>query len=184
MDTSHILAGLEYIPSDIHPHIPELYRLAMNSTRLLELGVGDGVSTAALMCACYETGRRLFSVDSDDKEAGTRLYLRSLGLDDSLWTFIKGDVTGTGPVWKVRRSGPFDFIRVDTSHTFEGTTQRLAEYYPLLKPYGVMVFGNAHGSYTGAICGPIKEFLMAHPECRTVWDDIRGNGLIVLQRGR
>lgn len=184
MNVQAILLGLEAGPSELNLHIPLLYHFAGNARRPLELGVYQGNSTVAFMCACSLAGRRLCSVDLVDYEESVRERLRSLELNDSLWVFVRGSDVAPETVKEVRRvNKTFDFIFVDTSHVREHTVQELAVYYPLLENGGVMAFHDTHTElYAGGVYEPLLEFMADHPECQIIHDEPRSYGLTAIQK--
>lgn len=184
MNVQAILLGLEAGPSELSLHIPLLYQLASNASRPLELGVCQGNSTVAFMCACSLTGRRLCSVDLVDYEESVRERLRSLELKDSLWVFVQGNDVAPETVEQVRQvSKTFDFIFVDTSHVREHTIEELAVYYPLLEKGGAMAFHDTHTElYAGGVYEPLLEFMAGHPECRIIHDEPGAYGLTAVQK--
>jgi tetratricopeptide (TPR) repeat protein len=112
-------------PSDIHEHLPTLYRLAKECRHVTEMGTGAGVSTAALLYAqpkklvCYDRVRYP-QVDRLAAAAGaTELVFRE---QDVLWA----DVEET------------DLLFIDTWHVYGQLQQELALHAGKVRRYIVL----------------------------------------------
>lgn len=175
---------LEEAGSELSPHIPLLYAKAKESSRPLELGVFQGNSTLAFMCACHEDRKRLCSCDIVDYEAQVRLRLQQAGLNGALWSFVCGSDVDPNTVGRIRKVCPsYDLIFIDTSHLRQHTIDEIGTYYTLLEPGGLMLFHDTHTDlYPGWVYEPILDFLKAHPECEMVYDSPESYGLTAFRR--
>jgi cephalosporin hydroxylase len=118
--------------SDIGLHLAWLRELAHGT--VVEIGVREGISTAALLLGAAHQGGHVYSVDIEDC---SQLYQ-----DHSCWTFIKGhsgkdqerifDELG-------RRDDRFsiDLLFIDGDHTFDGVMSDLTTYGPWAKVIAV-----------------------------------------------
>lgn len=158
--------------------------MAKESRSPLELGVQNGNSTLAFMCACQEDRKRLCSCDVIDYERHVRLRMQQMGLEDGLWSFVCGNDVDPATVARIQSLAPsYDLIFVDTSHQRQHTMDEIATYYPLLERGGVMVFHDTHTElYPGWVYEPILEFLQAHSECEMVYDTEESYGLTAFKR--
>lgn len=117
--------------SDIAEHLPRLRDLVVetDAQTVVEIGVGSGRSTTALLLGCGETGGRLWSVDVKDWG-----HYGGLGLSPR-WTFVLSD--SLAAVSECPR--PIDLLFIDSAHDYEQTIAELRAYVPLVRPGGVVV---------------------------------------------
>ena len=117
--------GIEW--SDIQVHLP-LLRTAHGN--VFEIGVRDGISTAALLMGVRDHGGHLISLDVAN--CG-HLY------DDPQWTFIQGhSVTDAERILKQLPPG-LDLLFIDSDHSYETTRAELGIYGPLVKKDGGLI---------------------------------------------
>lgn len=114
-------------PSDIVDHLPTLYQLAQDATRIVELGTRAGVSTVAFLHGLEAHGH-LWSVD-----LGDRPDIGEIGH----WTYIQGD--DVSPEVFTQLPGDADVVFIDTIHTYRHTLQELNLYKWLVRPGGKIV---------------------------------------------
>lgn len=118
--------------SDIEAHLGLLRESAKGF--VFEIGVRDGISTAALLMGVRDHFGHVWSVDIIDC---SKLF------DDPQWTFIQGhSVTDAGRILKHLKQLPseFDLLFIDGDHTYETTSAELRIYGPLVKKDGGVIF--------------------------------------------
>lgn len=112
--------------SDIQSHLQRLRESARGN--VFEIGVRDGISTAALLVGIKEhqqnQSSHLWSLDVIDCGG---LY------DDPDWTFIQGhSVIGAERILK-QLPPELDLLFIDSDHSYETTRDELRIYGPLVK---------------------------------------------------
>lgn len=123
---------------DIQAHLENLtdYVVAIDATRVVELGVRTGNSTTALLAGVEQTDGRLWSVDVAEHKAPDAVAKHPR------WTFTQGDSIDPHTFGYL----PFtaiDLLFIDTSHTLEQTTAELAMYGNLVRQDGLVVLHDA-----------------------------------------
>jgi predicted O-methyltransferase YrrM len=135
------------IPShDMQEYLPFL-RAAANG-RVLEIGVRDGVSTAAFLLGLERRGSHLYSVDVEERCGD--LY------DHLQWSFIHENSHNVRLVdEKLRVFGlpalVFDVVFIDGDHSREGVRADLYNYGPLVRQGGMLL------AHDVAITVPVKQ---------------------------
>lgn len=117
-------------PSDIKEHLPELRERAHGT--VLELGVREAVSTAALLTGVAEHGGHLYSVDVMP-ECG-RYYAGHPN-----WTFIHADSRDKAAIQSAGVPDVLDVLFIDTEHTYEQVLSELNTWGDMVKPGGVIL---------------------------------------------
>jgi cephalosporin hydroxylase len=111
--------------SDIQMHLPMLRQCAKNNA--VEIGVRDGISTAALLVGVAGAGGHVWSVDVID---ASKLYA-----DDPHWTFIQGhSVLDSERIFQILQHRALDLLFIDSDHSYQTTLDELRLYAPLVKP--------------------------------------------------
>jgi hypothetical protein len=113
------------------PALPLITGLAVGcgAKQLLEVGVGRGGSTHALLAAAESTDGRLISIDSAD-------CLGAIPPDRrDRWTFLCGESFEVLPILR----GPIDFALIDGDHSYQSTLNELCEMERLLAPGGLVM---------------------------------------------
>jgi len=105
-----------------------LYEFAKKAKTILELGVGRGVSTLALLSGAQETGGILYSVDINPCNDVIK-NVSDVGLSP-YWHFTCMNDLEYVQRWNGK---PIDLLFIDTLHTEEQTFQELCSYAPLSK---------------------------------------------------
>lgn len=165
-------------PSDIHEHLTVLRSLVTTKTRVVELGVRDGVSTWALL-----SGRpaRQWSIDIKPTPALAEIQ-RICQEESQPWDFVCNDSL----VWGVP---PHDLLFIDTLHTYAHCLAELKRYAPHCSTHIALhdTHTYRHRGEDGSAPGleqAIVDFL--ETEDGALWHVIlwrtNNNGLTVLER--
>ena len=114
--------------SDIEGHLDYFVKCVadLDATRVIELGVRSGVSTAAWLYALEGRGH-LWSVDIN-------LPGRPVGGFPN-WTFLLGSDLDPDVLTRLP-SEPVDLVFIDTSHEYGHTLDELTEYVPRVRSGG------------------------------------------------
>lgn len=118
-------------PSDISEHLQTIHDAVVrtNAQAVVELGVGYGRSTVAILAGLETTGGRVVSVDNLDYP-GTREKYKA-----DNWTFAVADDLAWGRNW----DGPIDVLLIDSSHERAQTEAELRLFAPHVRPGGVIL---------------------------------------------
>lgn len=121
--------------SDIQAHLPMLY--AVGRGFVLELGVRDGVSTAALLAGIETHGGHLWSVDINEN-------CLEVFKGHPFWTFVNADSADYETI-HTRGKTPekFDAVFIDTNHTLTQTLNELKTWGPHVKMGGKILLHDA-----------------------------------------
>ena len=109
--------------SDIQTHLPMLR--AFGRGNVLEIGVRDGISTAALLAGIGSQGGHLWSVDIVD---ASKIFD-----DDPNWTFIQGHSVKDADRILGIIGRPLHVLFIDSDHSFDITLEELETYGPLVR---------------------------------------------------
>jgi len=126
-------------PSDINEHLSTFVQMvkSIGATRVIELGVREGVSTVAWLYALHDEGH-LWSVDvSFPAEQAPIRSGTSPIVDSSKWTFILG--RDDDPFVLATLPTECDIVFIDTAHTFEQTYRELELYKPRVRSGGYIL---------------------------------------------
>lgn len=155
--------------SDILDHLPRFVDLVRTHeyTKVIELGVREGVSTVAWLEGLRGTGGHLWSVDIDfapfEVENG--------------WTFIRGDDRSEDVLNALPDA--VDVVFVDTSHEYDHTATEIALYSPRIRTGGCMVFHDTEVENFGV--KPAIEEWVEREGLRVDWyEDSYGLGVVWL----
>lgn len=114
-----------------------------NAKIVLELGVGEGFSTIALLKGIYQTDGFLFSCDVYSCKSGKN-RVNETGLQDK-WCFTQADDLEFVKKWKKQ----VDILYLDTSHYSMYTYLELKAFSPFIKSNGVILLHDTlHNQYT------------------------------------
>lgn len=166
--------------SDINEHLVRLYELGSHARVIVELGVREGRSTAALLLGAIRGGGRLYSYDLDPDCAGYFTETaRRFGISDlSRWTFKTGDSAQSSASWA---DSTVDLLFIDTSHALDSTRNELAAWYPKMsRDHVICGHDSFHPEY--GVRQAVEEFARGHSEYELQFYDYC-NGLFVLQTG-
>jgi len=105
-----------------------LYEFGKKANTTLELGVGHGVSTLALLVAASETGGTVYSVDINPCRQVAK-NVRDTGLSEH-WHFTCMNDLDYARQWAEK---PIDLLFIDTVHSERQTSKELCAYAPLSK---------------------------------------------------
>lgn len=148
----------------LHPHMTEhlltLYDITASVISpdkiIVELGVGRGESTAALLAAVNDTGGHLYGIDIRD--------CGGIFDNEPNWTFIRGDDLEIVKEW----NRPIDHLFIDTSHRFEQTIAELRAWSPWIadREYGVFKPGiiSLHDIHLPGVKRAVETFLEENPK--------------------
>jgi predicted O-methyltransferase YrrM len=127
--------------SDIASHLPTLYTLAKHWSHgyVVELGVGQGFSTLALLAGVIEGGCGLISYDNDSDVKNNALKVFGIPANNweikEHWEFRVSDSTAAAADF-----GPetVSLLFIDTLHTYEKTKEELAVWLSKIHPQGII----------------------------------------------
>ena len=162
--------------SEISDHLCFLYFLVHQlpkSPVVLELGVGRGESTKALLQAVGERSGLMNSIDTEPCEEVTE-WAKDYG---SIWQFWQGDDL------LYHFNFPFDLILLDTSHTYEQTKKELEKFVPMVVRGGYFVMHDTnHKLYKDDINRAVDEYFKNRVGF-TFYRFYHNNGLLVIKVG-
>jgi hypothetical protein len=98
---------------------------------ILEIGIGDGASTAAFLLGIEKNGGHLYSVDAESDHR--LLYYHPQ------WTFIHADDETVASVLSRFQSANLDILFIDASLRSETLKEDLWHYAPLVKKGGIVL---------------------------------------------
>ena len=153
--------------SDIGLHLPYLHERAKTAQVVLELGVRNGASTAALLAGLDDSDGHLWSVDVDWPQPPGDQFL-----DNPRWTFLQGD--DMDPFVIAQAPLPIDLLFIDTSHRYQHTVDELTVYGPSVKTGGVILL---HDTELEVAPGSVQESDRDYPVRRAIEDWCRSRFL-------
>lgn len=157
--------GAKKYGSDMAGHMPLLYtlgRLLAPCGDLVELGIGGGYSTVALLAGALSGGGRLYSYDVDPACRARALETIGLLPNDArlgIWTFWAKDSIAAAADFK---DGSVSLMFLDTVHTLEATRRELQAWLPKLHPRGV-ISGHDYMLAGAGVQAAVLEFQKLHP---------------------
>lgn len=110
----------------------------LNAKRVLELGVGPGYSTTAILAGLKQTGGTLFSIDiqlSNGIFEGIKNIQSRPFINPKKWVFILADDLEIAKIWSL----PIDMLYIDSSHFYDNTLQELELFTPWLRKDGTLL---------------------------------------------
>jgi predicted O-methyltransferase YrrM len=113
--------------TDIHDHLVTLFvcAYAVSPEPVLEIGVGKGQSTLALLTGAALRGGHVVSLDITD-QAEARALIASENLNP-FWTFHVAD----SRTWQLEGPAPkWGLVFIDSSHTFSDTLVEISRFAP------------------------------------------------------
>lgn len=111
-------------------HLQFIYLQAEGN--VLELGVREGVSTAALLYGVEQNGGHVWSVDLNER-------CREVFRDHPDWTFIHGNSLDLARVEEGGVPAELDLLFCDTVHTLEQVNLELKTWGPRVKRTGIIL---------------------------------------------
>lgn len=144
--------------SDISLHLPWLRDNAHGT--VLEIGVREGISTAALLLGVAHWGGHVYSVDIEDR---SELYSDNPDYAH-MWTFIQADSKDWKRVFEGigLRDGSFsiDLLFIDGCHSYSGCISDLTTYGPWSK---VIAVHDTNSEFQGVWEATIAYFRSTQP---------------------
>jgi hypothetical protein len=159
--------------SDIRHHLPRLRRLAHGT--VVELGVRDGNSTAALLAGVEENGGTVWSVDVDETS-------QSIFQGHPQWHFVLADSRDAASVEAAGLTGEVDVLFVDTLHTYEQVSDELTVWGGRMRKGGTIAFHDTDSF--PEIRRAVAEWARARGTAYVFLPRSNGLGLAYLGRGR
>jgi len=136
--------------NECNPYCRLLYENAINleAKTILELGVGEGFSTIALLAAVKETDGMVWSIDKRNWESGITRIQNTPFIDAQKWHLIISDDIEYAKNWNLT----VDILYVDTSHQYEHTLKELELYSPYVRKGGAVLLHDTllTGEWDGA----------------------------------
>ena len=126
---------------DIRSRLWTLYWLArlLPGHTLVECGVRRGDSTRALLAACEDSGKQLWSFDIEDtRDLVLSRSGASADLYRGIWHFFRCDSVTAAHCWGGTEMPGMVFV--DTNHEYETTRAEIAAWAPQLLPGGCLAF--------------------------------------------
>lgn len=143
---------------DMWHYSPYLRQIARGN--IMEIGVREGVSTAAFLLGLQENGGHLYSID------------RSRGCSDLFnvpeWTFILGDSFRNFRVIKQLIQVPIDVLLIDGDHHYQSVMADLRNFTSLVRMGGLIL---AHDVEPSSEMREIVKGWYPVEECRAAYDD-------------
>lgn len=164
--------------TDIREHLVTLHMLTveLGLKRVLELGVGPGQSTVALLEAAKEIGGRVWSIDN-----GPCLRVRKMIEDYGLtpyWTFIMAEDLNVD--WKE----PVDHLFIDTCHLYPHVIAELRKFEPFVVDGGIITMHDTDGGdFWPGVPKAINEYMRGRKDLR-FYNYRNCGGLGVIFKGR
>lgn len=132
--------------SSIEPYLPLVYDLALDSERIIEIGVHRGNTTNTILKACEITQGRLISMDKQDPLV--------FSTKSKKWTFIKSDCLD----YEIEHD--IDFLLIDCDPSSELMIKILDKYGKFIKKY---LFVHDYISYN------LKDILIKWANMNNFW---------------
>jgi predicted O-methyltransferase YrrM len=166
---AHIAESRLQPASRLGSHALFLMVLAERSAgAIVEVGVGHGYSTEALLAGALVSGQRLTSYDHTE----TTYHLARETMGDELAAEVtRRDLWGFLPVQgtdgaRDHVNGTVGLLFLDGSHTYEDTAAELAAWAPKMSPDGI-ICGHDHDPAQDAargwgVCRAVAEFAGTH----------------------
>lgn len=143
-------------PNDsMREHMDFLRQLGREHSRIMEIGVREGSSTAAFLLGLRESGGRLWSVDKEGR-------CWAAVTEAPEWTFIHADSRDAATV-KAQAPAIVDVLMIDGWHDGEFVRADVANYAPLVRTGGCILMHDVEPSF------PITPEMIAKG-----WHDLSG----------
>lgn len=142
--------------------------------RMLEIGVGMGASTRALLVAAELNEGQLISIDQRDCMVWVPPHPR--------WLFLRGWSRDVLPTV----NGPFDLALVDGEHTEEAVSFELATIGPRMAPRGIVVCDDCYHPFDGVTQAfenatfdrPVEKSLVQYGLPQSLYGEARTLGVV------
>lgn len=162
--------------SDIHEHIPTLFRLARMVEHVTEFGTRSGISTAALL---HARPRRLITYD----------IVRTAEVDDLIAAGRRAGIDCEFRQENVLEATiePTDFLFIDTLHTYEQTRGELARHAEKVRRFIAFHDTTTYGEYgetpgSVGIWPAIREYFDPRPEWKLIDEWMNCHGFTLYMR--
>lgn len=141
--------------SEMAAHMPSLALLSRNWSfgDVVELGVGQGYSTCALLAGLEGTGKTLLSYDQNPfvPESVLKIMGASKSPESLKWQFKVSDSIAAA---KEFRDNSISMLFIDTDHRYEPTVGELEAFLPKIHPRGIIVGHDYYLEKMGdVVCG-------------------------------
>lgn len=144
----------EDVWSDVKEHLHFLCKEAASAKFVLELGVRNGISTAALLNGVKVNGGHVWSVDKESCDVYP---------GDPDWTFIQADSCDKQTLIASGVPKELDFLFIDTEHTEERTSKELKLYVPMVKSGGKVALHDVYDMSTfPGVLSAVAEYCNEH----------------------
>ena len=172
------LLQLEFInacerQSDIHQHLPLLYKLSNSVNHVTEFGVRDGQSTRALLASTAAV--RSYDLYIDFNLEKIFEYAKQNGRDVK---YIQGNSL------KIDIE-PTDLLFIDTDHKYSQVKAELDRHHSKVNKYiafhDTWIYGCNDEENKGLLAA-ILEFLIEHKEWTVMYHTTENNGFTVLEK--
>ena len=133
-----------------------------NGATIVEIGSFKGRSTCCFAYGCRGTSKHIFAIDTfagndsdfqegSSFEGGSYLHvfhhnLKSRGLAEYV-TSVPGLSTDAARAW----DKPIDLLYIDGSHVYEDVLADFNNFFPHVKPGGIVAFHDVHESWPGPV---------------------------------
>jgi predicted O-methyltransferase YrrM len=177
---AHVWSPLSGVDGDSHPAYgaePDVVRIVgavvalARPETMVETGVAQGVSTAAILDAMERNGRgMLFSVDLPVLDVKTNQFVGHLvpGRLRHRWSLELGPSRRVLP-GLIERAGPIDIFLHDADHTYEAQMEEYRTAWRQLKPGGILLSDDVNNAAFVEFASEVgvRPYLVGDPHARS-----------------
>lgn len=165
--------------SETAEHLGTLHLLARHCSfgPIVELGVGRGWSTLALLAGARE-GRgdlRSYDIDAECKRRVAALAGEHAALAD--WTFKQLPSVQAAEDFAL---GTVGLLFIDTTHSYEETKEELDAWLPRMHPDGIICGTHHRPAEKGGVAAAVAEFVRDHGHWYNLTSFPSGRGFFIL----